>query len=534
MRGRRERCPLGDDVHALTPHWFPRVRSVFREMEEEGIPCGMGCVALMDEASPGFPTFPVVRREHVRCFSGFRPQNFVNQDADPWVFALYSRWGAARFAQGARIRNAIGGTESQPRYQRVHADWKGHVLHQSVKRAAAYFAMASTHLCLDVIVPTSRCDVRYIETIAKLPIPAKTVTTVHVIVDNPDTTRGSDLKHLERVHIGKVRVRVLPFNSGVSAARNRGFNESSADWVVFLDDDVIPDRWLIREYARCIRSEGSAAAGFVGMSTFPPAREPRTMGVELSYLTYFWRIARRTKTPPWGVTANLCIRKTNCRFSTDFVKTGGGEDIALCLDTVMETGLPLRSAPQARVVHPWWDNGRFSAARFFGWTQGDTLLMFRYPNLTYWCFPNEVELSAACGLVFSLAGRLDLALVNGCIILATFFSWEAGRAALEEPAKILSLRNRLASCIFAAWFVFVVDVGHFWALVRRGRFTMLSNRFDWHCSLQQGTISHERNMHLRKFMAYICSVMLSTLSATVGPKLALVPLALTFLVANLY
>ena len=66
---------------------------------------------------------------------------------------------------------------------------------------------------------------------------------------------------------------------------------------------------------------------------------------------------------PWGVTANLLVRRAgNVRFDERYAKTGGGEDVDFCVRLVAETGLPLGRAAAARVVHEWWP-----AADAWGW-----------------------------------------------------------------------------------------------------------------------------------------------------------------------
>jgi len=47
-----------------------------------------------------------------------------------------------------------------------------------------------------------------------------------------------------------VRVRCNASNLGASASRNRGINESAAEFVLNLDDDIIPDAYLLEQYGR--------------------------------------------------------------------------------------------------------------------------------------------------------------------------------------------------------------------------------------------------------------------------------------------
>jgi hypothetical protein len=78
----------GDDIKTLERNWVSKVHERFCEYYKRGFPEGFGCVALRDITSPGFPTFPVVHRRHIKLFGGFCPQIFINQDSDPFIDLL--------------------------------------------------------------------------------------------------------------------------------------------------------------------------------------------------------------------------------------------------------------------------------------------------------------------------------------------------------------------------------------------------------------------------------------------------------------
>ena len=73
--------------------------------------------------------------------------------------------------------------------------------------------------------------------------------------------------------------------------------------------------------------------GFIGLTTFPdPPPTPHTQAVALSDVTYMFPIANQLGRPYWGVTANLVIKRSKGpRFLDCFPKTGGGEDVDLCI-----------------------------------------------------------------------------------------------------------------------------------------------------------------------------------------------------------
>ena len=301
------------------------------------MPCGFGCVALDDEANPGFPSYPVVHRVHLEIFGRFCPEEkgFVNQDADPWIYEVYHRCGCASFVRN-RIRNMIGGAETPPRYKRAFCPgWKDGLLSESVAQVRAKVPAAPAVTILDVVTPSHRGNVGVLRGIASLRVPDGFDVLFIIVIDNPllPSATREELKDLERQFWPRVRVRFNRRNMGASETRNRGIEESAAEWILFVDDDVCVQEDLLCQYARCIRDEGDAAAGFVGRTYFPPARYWMDHGVALSDITYFWDLACKRDSMPWGVTANIVLRRTSVRFGADFPKTGGGEDVAFCLAT---------------------------------------------------------------------------------------------------------------------------------------------------------------------------------------------------------
>lgn len=66
-------------------------------------------VAFNDLAFPGFPTFPVVHRWHIQSFGTLLPKQFVNQGGDPFLYELYSRFGASGWEVSCTLENTIGG-----------------------------------------------------------------------------------------------------------------------------------------------------------------------------------------------------------------------------------------------------------------------------------------------------------------------------------------------------------------------------------------------------------------------------------------
>lgn len=175
-----------------------------------------------------------------------------------------------------------------------------------------------------------------------------------------------------------LRVRVNPTNQGAPFTRKVGMKESAAEFILFLDDDVIPDPHVIDRYVEALRAHGAEHDGFVGYSELPAM--PGQIFPTAVQVSFFWRAASKMKLMPWGITANLFVRRAACpRFDLRYIKTGGGEDIDFYLKLFRQ---PLLSVPEAKVLHPWWDNGQRCYKHFFNWSQSDGMLQDVYPHLT--------------------------------------------------------------------------------------------------------------------------------------------------------
>ena len=79
---------LGDDIK-LIGDWYQEIINLFENISiKNEVPFGVGCVCLKDITSPNFPTFPITHRKHIELFGEIFPKEFVNQDADPYLYEL--------------------------------------------------------------------------------------------------------------------------------------------------------------------------------------------------------------------------------------------------------------------------------------------------------------------------------------------------------------------------------------------------------------------------------------------------------------
>ena len=109
---------------------------------------------------------------------------------------------------------------------------------------------------------------------------------------------------------------------GASGTRNKGIDLATHDWILFLDDDIIPNDNLLEIYSDIIENNRDAT-GFVGVTNFPDPINSFTEGIRVSDILTFFPIAKYEKELSWGVTANLVLHRKklgNFRFSDKFPK----------------------------------------------------------------------------------------------------------------------------------------------------------------------------------------------------------------------
>lgn len=225
------------------------------------------------------------------------------------------------------------------------------------------------------------------------------------VVDNPVKSHVADVRNLAKelndkqaLIDGNYFINVIEYgaNRGASYARNIGYNYSTADWTLFLDDDVIPDETILDAYVGAIRRFPNAKV-FVGLTELPQCHNLWTEMLRTCNIMFFYGVAHHTTYPAWGVTANLMVRgsrhNSTIQFKHIYPKTGGGEDIDFVFQ--FKRWYPMErvvvGVPGARANHPWWNQGRVCYRQINGWAWGDSLCITEWPTKTFLVLPNWIE-----------------------------------------------------------------------------------------------------------------------------------------------
>ncbi|KAK3253572.1 hypothetical protein CYMTET_37177 [Cymbomonas tetramitiformis] len=514
---------LGDDIVLQSVDWTTRVEESFGTIADEcRLPFGAACVAFNDTSFIGFPTFPVIHKWHFETFGDILPSQLQNQGGDPFLFELYKRFGAARFELDARLENSLGGQFPSARYRKDRVRFENDILTQWLSRLhkALLPSCPKRVPCLDVVVPTFRCDLAQLRRITALRASVPVAVSFWIIQDNPDSPLRQQIKNMQQVSQNyQVNVREHATNRGASAARNYGLGHSYADWVVLIDDDVVPTPHLLDAYLGAIARFPSASV-LVGTTHLPAPMNLLTSAIVASDIPGAYTIAERRANPPWGVTANLCVRgrTSRLRFQLQYPKTGGGEDLDFCIRARRHG--PIKAVPGARADHPWWSNGEVGAIRhILGWAEGESLCVGSslLREHVFWTLPNGVEL---CLVLFALmfvavpggVYSMQSAVCMQVIILLMETLWHGNR--LRHRVKgVMKATFLMQGCVIVcgAWLIMMQESARFIAHLRQGAWSNLCWRFDWHCGQAPRWVAKSKCAHACRFFTYLVLCMCTLL-----------------------
>jgi GT2 family glycosyltransferase len=364
----------------------------------------------------------------------------------------------------------------------------------------------SEKLTIDVVVPSFRPRVAFLDLLTSLKQPFGVEIFFYIIVDRP----GTDVFKLRQTSNGIKNMVVLvnDKNVGTSESRNRGIEAGRGEYILFLDDDVKPHEDLLVEYANAIRADTRNHPGFVGVVNFPLPCNSFTRGVFHSGVLTFFGFAAQNRNMPWGVTANLCLRRKSLgtnRFSRQFPRGGGGEDIDLCLRMKQSSGgKEFLSVPRAQVDHPWWEGGTRSYTRFVRWAYGDSRLPALHPQHRFTNWPTMWETWIVLLLLLGFAPKA-IGIVTVGLIASVTSEFLVDFAKLKRRGECLSLLDSVESVLIRL----SIDLGRVLCNLSRTRPRGLLEHFDFFCTSQH--IGYERRVAAIKTAIVIGAVMVAAI-----------------------
>jgi glycosyltransferase involved in cell wall biosynthesis len=275
---------------------------------------------------------------------------------------------------------------------------------------------------LDIIIPSFRLDMHYLQGIFRLPKPENLHVTFYIIADNPHIDLPVEIKQMADQK--EIHLIVNPKNMGFSTTRNIGLDAGSSEWILFLDDDIVPHEDLLFVYAEAIQQKKDSI-GFIGVTEMPPPFNVVTRALEIQGVNTHFKSAKTKDTLAWAPTANLVLNRASLaerKFDAQLIY--GGEDIEFLTRNAFANQSMYTSVPSAIVTHPWWNGGRNQINRLFRYGRASANLLDK-PHLkpyTYLDFTNTSEsivLLSIVGLGESiLAGTLLTFQLIFCVLLA--------------------------------------------------------------------------------------------------------------------
>lgn len=352
---------------------------------------------------------------------------------------------------------------------------------------------------IDIIIPSYRLNSDYLIPILSLKKPNNWKINYIIIADNSKLNIPKELNTF--IESGNLTIITNSDNLGAPESRNKGIEMAKNEWILFLDDDIIPNDDLLFHYIKAINQSSNPIQGFVGVTKFPKYINSFTKGIVASDILTFFSLAESYKEMAWGVTANLMIKREaigSLRFLKNFPKFGGGEDIDICLNVVSKVHHKFKTIPEAIVHHPWWNNRIIAYKRFFRWAFGDSQLPKLHPEFRYLNFPNVIE-SLFLGLII---GTVIYFLTNRSLIYISLFGIIVGEV-FGEWIKLFITRKELSIIIAfeSAAIRAVNDLGRLTGNLKRKRFNGFFERFDYFCDGKH--IKSERKWELLKFYLYL-------------------------------
>lgn len=330
---------------------------------------------------------------------------------------------------------------------------------------------------IDVIVPSFRMEEQILLGIFKLKQPVGFKVNYLLVCDNPFVKIPPAIHSLAEE--GKINLIINEVNRGSSFTRNRGIVSSKGDWMLFLDDDIVPSPDLLITYSEALQVNPDVI-GFVGLTQFPEPFNMVTNALMLNGSMAHFHMSKVKNEQPWAPTANLMLNRRllgALRFREEL--NSGGEDVELLVRFSQKNGMLYKSLAKAVVYHPWWDNGGSQMKRMFRYGHGNATIL-KLPHIwkfSHLDFSNTIEsvflvilllpVCLAMGLSLQIPLKLLLAVLLAELLTNTIRSIKAAKK--FSPALIWQMiLHKNAQ-----------EVGFFWALLKSGRWLSMCRAIDF-------------------------------------------------------
>ncbi|WP_436487709.1 glycosyltransferase [Chitinophaga sp. ARDCPP14] len=363
-------------------------------------------------------------------------------------------------------------------------------------------------LTIDVVMPSFRLEEKYVLPVLRLPRPDNVVIKFYLMADNPNIVPAESIREL--ADNDQVFLYINEKNLGASGTRNRGITVSKGDWILFLDDDVTVTDDLLFRYAAAAAAYPDET-GFIGLIHLPPPPSDFAMALIVNGNVNIFSVAANKPSFTWGATANIMVKRSavgDVRFSTDYPKAGGGEDVDFFLHVRDNNNKRnFRSLPEAAVTHPWWDDGRANYKRPYRYGLGNSRLGKKNPPYTYRNLPNTPETILLCvGITLVLLFTAPYWTIP-VLLLAI------GTLPVELVATAVMTRKRFPGSSFPVMFYVTTlkllnDTGELWGKLTHGELSRITERFDDTGTIKKNIFFKTNTYKIVKWVLYLLLLML--------------------------
>lgn len=320
---------------------------------------------------------------------------------------------------------------------------------------------------VSIVIPTHRPSQTLFTILGKFDRRDKEyIKEVIVVVDQPES--NNDFGDVESVNYGyPIKVLFTGGKAGASKARNIGSQIATGQILLYLDSDIEPEPSLVYEhYSAHVKNTNTNVIGIAGITQFyADDKSILNESVLNCSLLYPFFQAKNGKPQYWSPTSNLSFRRNIINensFDQRFPKSGGGEDIFMCLKSRTETSTILGN-PSAIVKHRVWNGAWNIVLRFFRWGIADSILLkvcsqqkigivrLRLPTTSTFfllLFPFAIAKAVFSGMLLWLA----LPLLFFLISLIGTVVWKYLRRRKTESPSFLALTG-------ATIFLYIFDLG---------------------------------------------------------------------------
>ena len=197
---------------------------------------------------------------------------------------------------------------------------------------------------------------------------------VIVVDDGSKVSLRSVVDKVENRLSVKLNVKLIEQqNAGPAAARNRGVAEANGDYLVFTDDDCMPDSQWLRQFAIALEKSPTAMVGGRTINALPDNLYSSASQALIDYLYSYYNGATS------DVSGGVFFASNNIAMvKSQFLEIGGfdvsfplaaAEDRNLC-DCWQQAGYPMQYVPSATIQHAHALSLRSFWRQHFGYGRG--------------------------------------------------------------------------------------------------------------------------------------------------------------------